>query len=676
MNNADSSSKKLGPLQWLLMPFALIVVPFYRLGKKLSAEAYKGFARAIFNGPIGFALACVAAFATSVGVSQFLDQTLLEWFPNQGVAWLSTLFIWFPLSCVAWLVTMFIAWPAAFLYVVKPLHDLLDYVLKATDKAAKEKVKPLLDGFVGFLKSVLPGSRALWDIVDDKNVGENEPKRGTWVKNLAGVLAVLATFGFSGYLGYQVYGLTAPFNPAVLAAGWLSYIIPGAAGLLVFYVTFRILFQLLDHCELHFVAVVASVAGTYAASGLIAAIGIGAALLVPVYGLCVVLGVAYGYPAIHSLLKSGLIRTILDGLKKLLDATYDEEDKVYRKFFGHSIAIAAALVAGAITFVALNFYGVLPLAAVVGISVISAVLSCLCAGEMAEEGAGNVFTGFAVSAAAGIATWLYAPLAGYGSWLFWTIVAGSVVATFVLAFPVIYQLIRVATKSWLAEPAGSALASCHEKAIKVARDVEKFWEKNVTDTVYRDKTPYREFFLHAANATMLGLAIWASTPLAAGWLGLSFAVVVAALASLAFIAYLILGKVLLGAGPKAVGWALAAAAGIYTASELYALQPDFWPLAVLIALTVVSVAYAVVVPALLLAVRYPAQYLLSPWLRPILVGLHDYFWGFFVHIWDAFIAVCKFVWDNFLGPIARFFGSIISWVFRSVAEIWEKLFGK
>ena len=607
MNTAESS-KSNNPLKWLLAPIAVPSVLLYKLGKKLSGEAYKGFARGLVNGLIGFALAGLVAFLTAIFVGWTHEYTVL---------------LWFPASCLAWLGTMFIAWPAAFLYIVDPLYDVLHKFLNWTDKIAKEQGKPFFEGLIN-LVSILPGSGALWNFVNDKNVEDGKPRKGVWVKGLVGGIAALGAIALAGASGYCAYLFVAPLIPATLAWGYGTIAIAGLAAFLAFWIPVRILYQLLDHAELNFAAPALTAAATYAGAGYIAAgvasLGLAPVFVWPALALTFIVGIAYIYPGFHALLKSGLVKAILDGIKNLVEMAYDDDDADYRKFFGHVVTIPASLAVGALAFIALAFYGIIPAAVGYAVAAVVALVSYLGFGEVLKDRQGSVLVGLVSSAAVGVTAY-FAPHAAIPGWAFWTGLVVLVVATFLVAYPAVYGIIRLLTRSWLAKPAGGALDSIHNGATKVADRVQSWWDKKVIDRSYDDNSEYRDFFMHATNAAVLGLGIWQALPLFTAWVALPAWAIIAILAVLGFIVYMILGRILLGTGPIAFGFAVSAALFGHTAYNLYLLAPEKWWLAGLIGITAASVCFTVVAPAVMAIVRVPANILLRPWLKPVLVEL-------------------------------------------------------
>ncbi len=657
MNSATNSNNKPsgGWSQILLIPLALAVVPVYKLGKRLSSEAYKGFLRGLFNGLIGLALAGVAAFLTAAYVG---------W--DQGY----TVFLWFPATCLAWVLTFFIVWPAGFLYLLRPINDKL---LKWTDTNIKEHVGPAIKGLVNGLK-VLPGSGALWDFVEDKNVKEGEPKKGKWVEDLVAVISGIGSVALAGWIGYEAYGCVAGLIPN---ATLFTYpVVAVVAGVLAFWVPVRIFFQLLDHGDLPAAATALSAAAVYfGLSGLVVSnpiVGVPAAIG------AVLLGIAYIYPAIHGLLKTGLVKWLLDSLKSLAETAYNEKDKDYRKFYGQAATIPAAIGVGALAFLALSFYGFLPVAVCVVVAVVTAVISYIGLGEILDDSPGNALLGLA--SAAGVAVFAYfQPHAEMGPWLFWSATAAAAALTFFVVYPLFYALVRVLTISWAAKPVGDALESAHKAVHKLANDVTNWWDKNVIEVAYErryNKTEYRDFFLHLANAAILGLGIWQAIPLAAGVFGLPGWVVTAALAVLGFLVYLIIGRILLGVGASAIGWALSAALFLHVAYKLYLISPDYWPLAAIIASTVASLAFTVVIPGLLAVIRFPLDLLVRPWLNPILAGVYDACWSRFEVIFEGFVNLCKAVWDNFLGPIFGWVGGLFAGLIKAISDVWGRLVGR
>lgn len=638
-----------------LVPATLLVMPLYELGKSLSKEAYRGWVRGIFNGLFGFALGLGAAVLTSGHIG---------W----TMGW--SIFAWFPAGIVAFLLTFNIIWPAAFLYVVDPVYRGLEKFFKFTNRCAKDLGKPLCDTTIELL-SALPGSGKLWAYVEDKDKGSQ------WVKSVMVFLTGAGVLGLGVWGAIAVHALLLPLVPAVGSAvtpAVASWMAGGVIGL----VLAVLLFQLLEHGDLHFAAVALTASGVYTALPLSTAAV--SALGLPVwatYIACVLefgLGLAYVYPAVHGLLKSGLIKTLLEGVRWMLENTYDEKDSEYRTFYGNLAALVAAAALGMVALFGVSVFAVLPGYAVYTAAILVFLAAWVALGELFDSDAGAVATGLAGAAAAGYG--IYSTF--HGAWqgvVFWPALAGGVVLTFTLGVPVLYSLLRLITRSWLSTPAGKGLDWLHEQTEKAARSVSDWWDKHVIRRSYDDTTAYRELFAHGTNLTLVGLAIWQAWPRLAAWAaapGIKTIALLAGFAFLGFITYLLLAKVLKGIGASALGFAAGIAAALYAGYNLYLLNEAYWWVAALIGLTAGSVVTWVLFPVAYIIVKLPADLLLTPWLRPVLVGIYNFFWSGFEGIWNVFVSVYMVVHRTVFAPVIAWVGGML----KTAREIWDSILGR
>lgn len=631
--------------KWLLLPVAGVVVPAYRLGKYLSGKAYSGLFPGIINAILGLASSIASAMATA---------TYLGWANN-----LSFL-IWFPACCIAFVATLFIIEPAIYLGVLKPVCDGLEKLWNATRNFIKKYAKGFFGGFVNAAK-LLPGSGKLWAWVEDKEKGAQ------WVDGFMGFVTVIGSLGLTGTIAYAVFHLVAPYA-AILGVSWLVTGATWFAAGVVAVALIGVLYQLIDKGELPFVATALSGAGVYALNPVVASFGLGTAAALAVSALVFVLGVAYVYPAVHGLLKTGLIKAILDGVRKLVEKTYDEKDAGYRKFFAHIVTPVVALIAGGIAYWALAFYG-LPVALVLAVAAVTAITTYVGVGEAFDDFPTTIATGAVLSLATGFGAWYYFS-EGVSGYILWPSLVATVAVAFALVLPLVYLGFRALTISF-ATPAGEFLGGLHKKAYTAVRNLTKWWDKNVIEKTYEDRSEYKNAFLHTFNAIVLGVAVWTALPLTAGWLGLPGWAIIASLAVSAYLVYMVLGRVLLSTGVGAVGVAVAIASFAGVTWELYQVDPSKWWLAVIVASTFTSFAAYVAAPVLLLAIKGVLGWAIKG-LGYVLGGVYDFAWARFEVIWDAFVAVCKFVNNWLFMPVIRLIGGIIN----AIVDAWNSMFGR
>jgi len=632
--------------KWLLLPIAATVVPLYRAGKALSKEAYSGLIRGIFNGMLGL--------ASSIGAAVF-TATYLGWAQNL------TVLLWFPACCIAFVVTFFILEPLAFLYVLKPIGDGLDWLWKQTREITKKYAKPVFSGIVNAAK-LLPGSSSLWAWV------ENKEKGAQWVDGFMGFVTGVGVLGLTGTISYLVFNTVEPYA-ALVATGWIMTGLTWAAAGVVAIAMIGVLYQLLDKGEIPFVATALTAGAVYAAWPLTAALGFGLVGTIAIAAAQFVLGVAYVYPAVHGLLKTGLIKAILDGVKELVKKTYDEQDKDYRKFFAQIVTPVCALISGGLAYWALAFYG-LPLVVVAPVALIVAFIGYAGIGEAFDDFPTTIATGGVLSVASGFGLW-WAYGDAVNAYVLWPSLVLAVAAIFTVVLPLLYLGFRFVT-SPIAKPAGESLGALNEKAYKAVRSLSKWWDTNVINKTYEDRSDYRDGFLHVFNVAVLALGVWQALPLAAGLFGLPGWATLSILGVSAALVYLILGRILLSVGVGAVGIAIGLGTFASSAWYLYQLATAQWWLAAIVAASFASVVMYVVAPVILLAVKALLGWLITPVGKTVLGSVYTWSWARFEVVWDAFVAVAKVVNDWVFQPFVRLIGAF----FNAIAEAWNSMFGK
>lgn len=550
---------------------------------------------------------------------------------------------------------------------LKPTWEQLEKFFKASRAYLKANAKDFFGGIVNIAKK-LPASTALWNFVDNKEKGAQ------WPSTFLGICTGFGVVGLAATVAYLVYGLLVPFVPAALLWGWAA---PAAAGFVAgvaAIVIVGLLIQLIEFAETYFVATALSAAAIYAGFGLTAA-GV-AALGLPafaVWGAVVVeflLGVAYLYPGVHALLKTGIIRSILDGVKWLLENTYGEKDKDFRKFFHHVAAIAGGVISGGLVFWAFAFYGVFPLYVSIAAALISMVTGYIASVDGLEDGPGTVLIGLLAAGATGFGTYWFAPHESVPTWLFWTALVIQVAFAFCIVVPALYQLFKLVTNGWLAKPAGATLESWHTSIKKQLRSLKDWWNEKVIKKSYDDKTEYKDLFLHMFNAGVLAVAVWKAIPLTAGLWGLPGWATTTLLVISAYAVYNIVGKILIEGGPAVAGFALGIGAFAKVGWELYQLDHSYWWLAVMVASTVASVLTYVVLPVVYIVIKAIANPLLG-WSRFLWVGLFEFVWGSFEWLWKGFWSVYKVVHVNIVMPVVHFFGGIL----KAIKEVWDSFRG-
>lgn len=660
MNNAKSQNPFFNVLAII---GAFTAMPLIEAGKWLSKRAYKGLGRAICYGIPGVGIACFASILTA---------TYFGW----DLEW--NFFIWLAMTLAVWPFTFFIAWPAVALVFDNTIVKLYDKIFDWVGKLAKKELKEAVTGFVNCLK-VLPGSGKLWGYVEDEEKGYK------WVTAVVTFLSGAGFVGIAAYVAYTTYTCVLPYvtftNPY-----FLSELTAGLIAALPTVLVAGIPLQILEKNSLHVSGLTISGATTYflhpvTALG-VSAFGLPATLFggaVPT--ACVVSPVvflllaAYAYPAVHGILKSGLFAKLLKGVKYLIEQTYDEKDKEYQPFFTHVVNIAASLALGVlIVMFGSAVYDFIPGYAFLAVAAIATVVAYIGLGEWLEDGPGNVSVGLVTAALSG---WCFhANFAeSFGTVGLWTSIGGVAIVTFFFAVPFVYIALRFVTNGiGLAKPVGKVLDDAHEEVTKLGEKVVRWWEKNVYKHTYNDDSRYQTLFAHVSNLALLGLGAWQAVGLVTGWAFPIWLTVIIGLgfAFLAYLTYLILGKILNDFSSQVIGWGLSAIAGLWVGYGLFEANGDYWWLAVVLGLTVFSIASAIVFPLVYLVVKAIANPLFTGWLTTPIENTYNFFWKRFEGHWDRFVKIYKIVHENVFKPAFMWFAGILA----AAKQAWDNFRGR
>jgi hypothetical protein len=380
--------------------------------------------------------------------------------------------------------------------------------------------------------------------------------------------------------------------------------------------------------------------------GFVTSLGLSGPFAFVAYALEFVLYTAYVFPLANIVLTDGF-RLFVKHVWPKIEKVYDGEEKTYRQFFHSVVTLVVTWKLASLSLqlgpmLALPFWGGYAIAALV------AVLSYLLVFKLLDMDGGNVIISIVLSLATG---WFCGSAYASAGLLFGTfgaIAVGivSALAMGFLAFPLAYIGVRALAKpllaSWLSEPLVKLHGRCWDGFKKLIKEVGHCYEYG-----YRDKTPYKEFFLHVVNLAATVGAGFGSVA-AAHWLGFAPWLTVAAAVVLTPLSYLLVGKLILKVGTEVPGTVAALSAAIYAGALVYAAQPTWW-LAGLVGFVALLVTFFLAFPLAYVIVRLIAKPLLSSWLRGVLVAVYDWCWARFVDLWEQFLAIYRAIRD-FLKP--------------------------
>ncbi len=652
--------------QALLVPIALVGVPIWNTGKYLSGEAYRGFARGIVNFPLGLAAAGAAALGTGYGLGWALSVSLL---------------IWIPASVAAAAAAFFILEPAFFLYILKPTCEGLEKLFKRTYEWAKTYGKPFFQGVVDVAKK-LPGSERLWSYASD------EEKGAQWVTPVSCFISGFGTIAVAWTLTVLLFnamlplvgGFTLPLIGVAISGVTLNIICGFASGVLAI-ALLGIAIQLLETSRLPASAIAISGAATYFSWPLLARNGFGVLVTTGLAVVTFTLFLAYVYPALHALFKSGFVKTILEGVKQLCKTTYKDDNKEYEKYFGQLCVIVGSFVSAGLTAWGLAYLGVFPIVVIVLASLVAAIFTYLSAGKgWADFDSVAGAFGF-VTFALGFAAWHYLS-DGVSGWVFWPLLAVGALLNFTVVLTLLYVGFRKLTIS-KSKAVGEKLEAWQQAAYAKAKVWADWYNKKFLEPTFDERDPYdkdnpkrpeitsyAKGFVHLANLAVIAVGVWQAWPLLGGFWILPAWLVISSLVLLAVLIYIILGQLLRENGIPGFAIALGLVAFAHGTWSLYSVRPDEWWLDAIVSFCFTFVLCFIALPVAYVAFKFVTSRVLTP-LGPVLDRIHQFAWRQFEIVWKVLKAIGRWINTNILG----WFFVLVASVWNGIRETWERLTG-
>lgn len=548
--------------------------------------------------------------------------------------------------------------------------------------------------YAGPIRHLFSTSEKLWNAVYDS-------ERNSWVTSLlmgAGYLSVIAgTIAVGGSTLFSVehrMHIELGFWPII---SWPVGLVAGAVlGLGVG----ALAWALLTSGRVMFIALATGAAAVYALSGTTAGyaghyltgwpeILVNSATIAS-YGLQFALYVAYLFPLAHVVLTHGL-SWLSDLFGELLERVYGERYKEYGTFFGHVINVWFTFHAASLLLL------VWPLAGVAVSTTVATTVACVVGflsyvlvGRMLARYHGNVaLVGGAVSLHAAVKVGFAYFNHGYAFGLVGAIGTAALVAiaTFFLAFPLLYDFARVLLTFTRVYRLGVPLDKLHDAVFSgVDRIVDEL--VNAYDNTYDDTTTYRETFLQSVNLAVAG-AIGFGMHTLANQLGFSEALTWVTTGGVSLLSYLLVGKGLLDArkssgyegesgwfGNRIVGWlasvGVGVAAGAYTFS---AVAFGFWTalaVAVVVGLLAAGLNFSLLFPVLYVLFKGIAYVVRAEfWLHPLLTGLHSRLWTAFAQSWKRITEYYE-LFDRKLKPYMQAFSDQWEAAKQRVRDSWDR----
>ena len=659
MNNSNDSAwlralKALGNgvLTLIVTPFMLL----NELRRELNNTVYQkndGWFRAIIGGILAFLAAGYTGYH-------------LGWVSNWS-AW-----TWVPSGVGAWFATYCYLWPLFYLFPVKPAFKLASLGWDGLERVTKPYAERFFGGIVSALGKVLPGSGNAWKKVNDKK--EN------WVTKIVGVLSYFGSGATGVYAGYKVYAVIAAASSSVVFGTTTGVF----CGLLTALLAISLFWQCIEYGKLNFIAIglatgldliyqqkVLALASLLHIEGVYVYV-LNAALLLTF--------VAYAFPLAHLALSGGFIKWVIEQLKPINKETYDDHEKDYAKFFHNVMTLSLTAVA--------LFYAVgwlvsvgMPIWAFTAMAAVLLLVSYLWIYELLDNGGGNFFLGAGISVYAGYklgACYVALGLTG-GLWIAIPLGIVSALLFGYTAFPIAYVLLkRTSLKTGLTK-AGVALEKFHtsveEKAKKVA---EKLW--TVYDNSYRDRSGYQVWFWHATNIAIAVLLALSLPVLGAkvhiAWLATVLCSITAQVVT-GLLSYLLVGKFLQKSniGNEFLGGVSSLALAVWFCSVAVATGSSTL-VTVLIGCLAWVVGVGLLFPAVYIAFRYPAKYVLASWSTKLLVTVYDFAWSLFSVVWEQVLRVYRVVDNALFIPLRNAFMAAMRRVNDAYNWVRDRIIGR
>lgn len=652
---AKNTSGVLGGIaNALLFIPTVIYMALRESGKWLGKRAYRGgLVRSICVGLVGFALACM----TSISSADFLSETL-GWSPAA----------WFVGATVVFVLTVTHIWPALYIAVVRHVWNFGEWLLKQIRAFSKEVLKPAAFGLVGFLRKS-PGSDYLWNIVEGKSGGKS------WGIRLLAILLFLGAVALSALVGYTVFSALSGILPLpMLAFLHLEELVAGVVGLTVFYVLASTFVAFIDDGEAPATALIFSGLSTY---GVVAHTSLfaGASLPLTIAGaaFAFLAGVTYVLPALIAVLQGGLIERVLKAWGRLLDSVYaDDENKEFRRFYQHVMNIVIAVAVGLLIH---SNIGLIKLPALAGIilSVLAGVYCYAALGkDILNRGGGNALIGLLVSLLSGYLAYSLLPVhfALAGAWLVVAVVV-SVFGTGLLLYPFAYMVVRALT-GFAAPFLGELLESLHTGVFRVFKSVNEYIRK-MQRAAFDDRTGFDSLFGHVGTVLVVVAAVQSILPLAAPFLPAAFWLSTFIVAAVGLNLVILMNRLFRRYSAESFSFAVGITSLFLVGRAVLDSSGD-WIAAAVVGLTASWLLGAVFAPAIYLALRAPANLLVTKWLGPVLDRVADFIWQTYVSIW-SFVAE-RFSWlikiaMVFLTPVI----AVVRGIMERVRQIYARLTG-
>jgi hypothetical protein len=686
--------RKLGNA--LVVVLAIIFVGPGRLAKWLNRKTYDKFIIGIFH-----AMAAMASgwFLGTSSTSYLhashpaLDlPSYLGWL-NHFVTGGFSDFHAGALGVVAFFATAIYLYPIAWLCAIKPLWTACDKIHDALADSLKKNGESLALGVIK-VGRFLPFSDRGWQVLLRKD-------RKSWFVSLMYVIGYPTAVLSSLYLGYHLVNLAYGFFGlgSLLAIGATAV----CAVLSLFAVTAigTILVNAMRYGKVATLGIYTGLAAVVAAgpylAGFVSSSGLGFAFIALAWLVSFSLFIGYVFPLVNLVLSNEFLKWVAEKIEPICEKTYDGKETPFLHLFhqGLNVIVTGALCFGTYILgsaLSLPLWATLPAVALV------LFFAYNCVGKALDWSGGNYLLSAVLSIGAGIGVYqLYSAahllFGNYGG-IFFGVVT-SLASAFVI-FPLLFLgLAWVATRSitsGLTNACSSGLVRLHKGSYdKVFKPTMKWcadvyetvtkWTYNAVKKVYEkgyndSKTAnYQVMVLQIANV-IAAFAVGYGLHFALRGFMTSHATFGVPLAWVTIVvggglSFLLVGKLLLRIGLEAVGAVVSMITGFVVGAYVAPLTAYGVALGAGVGLVAAAITYVFAFPLVFIGVRFIANPIFTPWLKPLLNGIYEFGWKRFGKVWDAFMrSFTRFM--NFLKPYFNWFIVLVAAGWKKVAAAWDR----
>ncbi len=626
--------------QWLLWPFAFVIVILRESHRALAKKAYEGFS--------GFASATIGAFAgifTAYSLAEYLG-----WKLNFGYA------SGIPLSLFGgWCVFAYV-WPIAHIFVFRPFRQLIELLDEGLRILLRDILAPVLARLVALLR-YLPGADRLW----------SEMNQQSWFIDTLDAGLYVASLSICRHLSWQVFDLVqAHLHVSVLASWSLPYVAFALAGM-VFMTSVGVSWRTLSEVKFEGRTVILPLIIGAALFDLFGdqlfAFGLSEFEFIAGALAALVIYTAYIFPALCIIFSSGFVKRLFKRIEKLVSEIYGDNESEFARFASHIFHLGLAAFVGYFFGKAYVLLGINK--ALVGVLIYYFVFIPLYnLSQRTLKSWTGLLVGVVFSLVMGYWSGQYYADAGrpYPETISILVAFFAIVTSFFLIFPPIAKVLKIVFTTLKIVELRFAFDDFYNwQKPRYAKLVEhiRFNLKHA----YVEKSAYRDWVVQMMNICVSVLTFYSLT-------GPFFNIASAIAAIVAMILYAVLGRHWMRSSTaiNEISATLTVAITIIICTHAYFTLTDQLWVMVCVFVSTMTIGYFVAFPVVYNAFRIVADLVLVGWSTPILVGAHNIAWSVFEVFWKPFKAMLRTV-KRMLGPVWK---TILA-VYDAIATVYQKI---